>query len=37
MGDSEDEVKKPIVKLIGQNGNVFNVIGRTVKALERAD
>ena len=28
--------EKPTVQLIGENGNVFNVIGKTKKALERA-
>ena len=26
-----------VVKLIGENGNVFNVIGRTSRALKNAD
>lgn len=28
--------EKPKVKLIGENGNVFNVIGRVSKALKDA-
>ena len=31
-----EEAKKPRVKLIGENGNVFNVIGRTYQALVKA-
>ncbi len=30
------EMDKPTVKLIGEDGNVFNVIGRTSTALKRA-
>ena len=30
------ETAKPKVKLVGENGNVFNVIGRVSKALKRA-
>jgi len=30
------EPDKPKVKLVGENGNVFNVIGRCTKALKRA-
>ncbi len=28
--------RKPIVRLIGEDGNVFNVIGRTSRALKDA-
>ncbi len=27
---------KPVVKLLGEDGNVFGVIGKTSKALKRA-
>jgi hypothetical protein len=30
------EINKPIVKLVGQDGNVFNLIGICSKALKRA-
>lgn len=29
-------MEKPIVKLSGEDGNVFNIIGRVTKALRRA-
>ena len=28
---------KPVVRLIGENGSVFNVIGLTAKALKKAN
>lgn len=34
--EAQGEVRKPVVKLVGQNGNVFNVIGLVKRALERA-
>jgi hypothetical protein len=27
---------KPTVKLIGENGNAFNILGQTIKALKKA-
>ena len=30
------EIKKPTVKLTGQDGNVFNLLGVCTKALKRA-
>ena len=30
------EIKKPKVKLIGEDGNVFNLMGLCVKALRKA-
>mgnify|MGYP001595558144 FL=1 len=33
---NETTKQKPTVKLIGEDGNVFNVIGRVAKALKRA-
>lgn len=29
-------MEKPIVKLIGEDGNVFNIIGKVSKGLKRA-
>ncbi len=29
-------MEKPVVKLIGQDGNVFNLIGLTIRALKKA-
>lgn len=34
--DWEETIVKPIVELVGQDGNVFNIIGRVTKALKRA-
>ena len=28
-------VKKPKVKLVGENGNIFNLLGLCIKALEK--
>lgn len=28
--------EKPIVKLVGEDGNAFAIIGRTIKALRKA-
>lgn len=36
IGGCPPETDKPTVKLIGEDGNVFNLIGKTVKALRRA-
>lgn len=33
---SSKEFKKPLAKVIGQDGNVFNLIGICSKALKRA-
>jgi hypothetical protein len=30
------EVKKPVCKLIGENGNVFNLAGKVVQVLRKA-
>ncbi len=27
---------KPVVKLIGENGNAFNILGKVMKALRKA-
>ena len=32
----EEAVSKPVCNLIGQDGNVFNIIGLVSKALKRA-
>ncbi len=34
---NETKFPEVIVKLVGQDGNVFNLIGLTSKALKRAD
>lgn len=33
----ENQVQKPVAKLIGQNGNIFNLIGIASKALKEND
>ena len=36
MVEKESAKTGVVVKLIGENGNVFNVIGRTSRALKKA-
>lgn len=36
VDESGLEYKKPVVKLVGEDGNVFNVIGKVSKALNKA-
>jgi hypothetical protein len=31
-----EATKKPVCKLVGEDGNVFSIIGRVSKALKRA-
>lgn len=32
----EDKTSKPTVQLIGQDGNVFNIMGKAVRAAKKA-
>ncbi len=36
MDDGNNGAEKPKVKLVGEDGNVFNVIGRVAQALNQA-
>ena len=36
MTETETTAEKPTVRLVGEDGNVFNIIGRVSKALKRA-
>jgi hypothetical protein len=34
--DISEKINKPVCKLIGEDGNVFNLIGRTKRTLKQA-
>jgi hypothetical protein len=36
MSEANRQTEKPVVKLLGEDGNVFNIIGLTAQALKRA-